>query len=656
MTSQVVDVNMKTLFINLILVFIISINAAISTQKRSFTYDDNGFLKDGKPFRYLSGSIHYRRVPRQYWDDRLKKLRAGGFNAVQFYLEWNIHEPERGVYNFEGNADVIEFVKIAAKNDLLVILRAGPYIDAERYMGGLPYWLLLDGSNKLRSSDPKYLAAVDDWFNFVLPKFVPYLYKNGGPIITVQVENEYGGFAGSNCDVKYMDHLVKLFQNNLGNDVILFTTDNGINNLICARTAGTMTTVDFGVGSQEVMQNHLDNERLIRPLGPLVDSEFYPGWLDNWGFPHHKVSTEDFTGALDWLLSQNVSVNVYMAHGGTSFALEAGANALTQSFSPNPTSYDYDAPISEAGDLTQKYQVTKSIAAKYFQIPEIQVSNSTKGNYGKVQVKPVTTLFNINQLSGSSPPVKSQYPMTFEQLKQDKGFVLYQTIIPTGSIYSDPCNLEIKTLHDRAHIYLNSNPVGKLTRMFGGVNNLPLSNLKGGNRLDIIVENLGRISNGMVEFEFKGILGNVTLNGKVLENWIMTSYPMNNDGQMIESIESMSISDQSSMHEIYQSQGQFSFWSGTFKIPCSDNGPKDTFVKMSNWRKGQLWINGFNLGRYWPALGPQETLYLPAPMLKSNCNETNTFTILETDSSPMKTQDQYITLIDTPMLTGPTIY
>ncbi|KAG7167991.1 Beta-galactosidase-like 2 [Homarus americanus] len=300
-------------------------------------YENDQFLKDGEPFRYVSGSIHYFRVLPTQWRDRLKKMRMAGFNALQTYVEWSSHEPEQGMYDFTGMFDLVTFIKTAQEEGLAVILRPGPFIDAERDMGGLPYWLLnKNPSMRLRSSDPTYLIYVDNWFNNVLlPKIRPLLYANGGPIIMVQ---------------------------GLGDDVVLFTTDgDGASYLKCGKIPGVYSTVDFGSGSS--VTDAFAAMRLFEPRGPLVNSEYYPGWLDHWGEPHSTVDAETVAKTLDTMLALNASVNLYMFHGGTSFGLTSGAN-MGGSFQACPTSYDYDAPLSEAGDPTQKYWIIRNTTKK----------------------------------------------------------------------------------------------------------------------------------------------------------------------------------------------------------------------------------------------------------------------------------------------------
>ncbi|KAG0725489.1 Beta-galactosidase [Chionoecetes opilio] len=334
------------------------------TQERSFSidYDNNQFLKDGEPFRYVSGSIHYFRTLPSEWRDRLKKMRMAGFNALETYVEWSSHEPEQGTYDFSGINDLPSFLTIAQEEDLVVILRLGPFADAERDMGGLPYWLLNKNPDmRLRSSDPSYLKYVDAWFgDALLPKVKPLLYENGGPIIMMQVANEYGSYP--DCDFAYTSHLRDLVRAGVGEGTVLFTTDgNGVGFLKCGKIPEVYATVDFGSGTD--VAKSFDTMRLFEPRGPLVNSEYYPGWLDHWGAPHSTVKAEAVAKTLDEMLALNASVNMYMFHGGTSFGFTAGSN-MNGAFQACPTSYDYDAPLSEAGDPTDKYWIVRNVTAK----------------------------------------------------------------------------------------------------------------------------------------------------------------------------------------------------------------------------------------------------------------------------------------------------
>ncbi|KAJ7376852.1 Beta-galactosidase-1-like protein [Desmophyllum pertusum] len=353
-------------------VFLLFLTAFCSLQNsdsaKSFTIDfeNNCFLKDGVPFRYISGSFHYFRVPRFCWKDRLTKMKAGGLNTVQIYIAWNIHEPVQGEYNFDGDADIVSFIELANSLGLLVVVRAGPFICAEWDFGGFPAWLLNDTSIVLRSSkDRRYLDAVDSWMAVALPKLQPLLYINGGPIISVQVENEYG--SSLVCDHDYMTNLEQLFRKHLGEDVILFTVDSDWQFLFaCGTIPSLYATVDFGPETDP--ESAFAVMRKFTPKGPLVNSEFYTGWIDHWGEKHQTKDAAMVAKSLDKILSMNASVNFYMYEGGTNFGFMNGANYNLILYKPIPTSYDYDAPLTEAGDTGTKFHVLRETISKHEKI------------------------------------------------------------------------------------------------------------------------------------------------------------------------------------------------------------------------------------------------------------------------------------------------
>lgn len=578
------------------------------------------FVKDGQAFRYISGSLHYFRIPREYWQDRLQKVRALGLNAIQMYVEWSFHESRHGVYNFEGQRDIVAFIKMAQANELLVLLRPGPFIDAERDMGGLPFWLLSKHPDiKLRSSDKRFLRYVDEWFAILLPQLRPLLYINGGNIIMVQLENEYGSYAlqTKHTDIQYLISLKDTLKKHLGPDVFIYTTDGcSTNDVLNGRVAETFSTVDFG--SKINSSQCFEIQSYFEPDGPKVNSEFYPGWLDHWGEPHASVDASVVQASLDTMLKSGANVNIYMVHGGTSFGFEAGAN--DPPFQPNPTSYDYDAPISEAGDLTPKFFALKSVIDKHFnQVPHpLNVTiSSPKGNYGEIKLKAAK-----NILHDKTHEIKSAAPLTFEAIHQAYGLVKYQKEIEEQ--VTNPALLKISEVHDRGYVYIDGHFQGILSRM-ANIDSMPISVQKG-QSLQIIVENQGRICYGPGINDFKGITSNVTLNGKSLEGWAMTGYPMTNlDHEESDDLD----------HEILKNaKGAMTFWTGKFRIPCHETIAKDTFLNLKGWSKGIAFLNGINLGRYWPIMGPQQTLYVPGCWIKPRC-QTNNLVLFEQEAAPL---------------------
>ena len=396
-----------------LLFLVITIVSAVQCRSFGIDYDNDVFLKDGQPFRYVSASIHYFRVPRALWLDRLTKIRAAGFNAIQFVIPWNIHERYPGQVSFEGELDVGAFLEIAKSLGLYALVRPGPYICAEHNGGGLPWWLYgLHPKISLRSSDADFLHHSEAWWNALMPKLKPHLYINGGNILMIQMENEYGSYG---CDFDYTAFLRDQAVKHLGKDAQLYTTDGaGAQFLKCGKIAGVYATIDFGHGYEANKTYH--NQRLFEPRGPLVNSEYYPAWLDYWGLPHNTLDANTSAVSLEeYLKPKGSNVNIYMAHGGTSFGFENGAN-VGSTLMVEPTSYDYDGLISEAGDLTPKYFAMKKVIAKHLPIPKIDVKAVVpKGKYGKVNMKFVSDLLSSVELIAESVTAH-QYPLNFEAL------------------------------------------------------------------------------------------------------------------------------------------------------------------------------------------------------------------------------------------------
>ncbi|XP_044311476.1 beta-galactosidase isoform X2 [Varanus komodoensis] len=611
------------------------------TSQRSFgiDYARNCFLKDGKPFRYISGSIHYSRIPRYYWKDRLLKMKMAGLDAIQTYVPWNFHESEPGVYNFTGDRDLEYFLQLAQEVDLLVILRAGPYICGEWDMGGLPAWLLKKESIVLRSSDSDYLAAVGRWMGFLLPKMSSHLYQKGGPIIMVQVENEYGSYFA--CDFDYLRYLKDLFRQHLGDEVLLFTTDGASKTFLqCGALQGLYSTVDFGPGSN-VTAAFL-TQRRSEPKGPLVNSEFYTGWLDHWGRPHSTVSSSIIAKSLSEILARGANVNMYMFIGGTNFGYWNGAN---MPYMAQPTSYDYDAPLSEAGDLTEKYFAIREVISMYKEIPKGPIPPTTpKFAYGEVPLEKVGTVRELLANLSPSGPIKSIYPLTFVQVKQYFGYVLYRTRLPKNCSEKTPLSSTFDGIHDRAYVSVDGIPQGVLER-----SKVLKINITGnaGAYLDILVENMGRVNYGRYNNDFKGLTSNVTLAEEILINWEI--YPLDIDRAVGQDLRNEKTDGNQSSYD------EPTFYIGHFSIPSGiPDLPQDTFIRFPGWTKGQVWINGFNLGRYWPVRGPQLTVFVPSNILVSS--SPNNITVLELEKSPCDTQKCLVEFTDKPILNATLYY
>ncbi|OWF47700.1 beta-galactosidase-like [Mizuhopecten yessoensis] len=623
---------------------IFSFSSIVTVPTRTFTvdYKNNTFLKDGKPFRYVSGSIHYSRVPQDYWKDRLLKMYAAGLDAIQLYIPWNVHQPTENTFDFEGQNDVMRFMSMANEIGLLVVVRAGPYIDGEWEFGGLPAWILQKNPNTVfRTMDPTYIHYVDLWFDKLLPMLRPLLYSNGGPVIMVQIENEYGSYYA--CDRNYTSHLRDKFVFHLQDEVLLFTTDGTLDsNFKCGPIPGIFATTDFGA--------LYSPERGFRPLrkyqpnGPLVNSEFYTGWLDHWGHKHETVNKLIVSVTLDLLLKYGANVNMYMFEGGTNFGYWNGADDLP--YLPVPTSYDYDAPLTEAGDITEKYKLISHVISKYKPMPPIPWPPSTpKANYGPVKMRFVGSVLDLLDHLTHGPPIKSLYPVSMESIGQFQGFTLYRHTL-TSDLQKNTV-LNVPGLRDRAYVMVNKVSVGVLVR--DTRTSLSVTGMKGQN-LDILVENQGHITfNRGINDNLKGIIQNVTLGGQVLQGWTM--YPLQLDNYF-----SLAQNDHRS-NKLLQPNVTFdpstpSLYVGELTI-TSDL--QDTYLDMTGWKKGQVFIKSqavVNLGRYWPLEGPQVRLFVPGPYLQRG-SAGNQILLVELEGSPCVSSGTcVVNFVDTPLING----
>ncbi|MBT2755554.1 beta-galactosidase [Mesobacillus foraminis] len=556
----------------------------------TFKTSNQHFILDNEPIQIISGAIHYFRIVPQYWEDRLLKLKACGFNTVETYVPWNLHEPREGEYNFEGIANVTEFIRIAQKLDLMVIVRPSPYICAEWEFGGLPSWLLEDANIKLRCYYEPYLEKIRAYYNVLLPKLKPFLCTKNGPIIAMQIENEYGSFGN---DTRYLEYIKDLFIEH-GMDVLLFTSDGPADHMLQGgMIPGILETVNFGSEVKEAFNSLLR----YQPDEPLMCMEFWNGWFDHWLEEHHERDPEEVGRVFEEMLSMGASVNVYMFHGGTNFGFYNGANHIKQ-YEPTVTSYDYDAPLNEYGEPTKKYFLMREILTKHTGKTPIDLPEPIeRKSFGTVEMTESINLFDcLHQLS---EPVTSVFPKTMEEVGQDYGFILYETMI---SGPRPKQQLFIQGLHDRALVFLNNQFQGTYER-WEDKQSLTLEIPREGAKLSILVENMGRINYGPLLKDRKGIIEGVHLDNQVLFNWTM--YPLT-----LDNVNELHFEKDPSIE-----RGP-TFFRGELII----EKPADTIVHLDGWTKGNLFINGFNLGRYWE-VGPQKTLYLPGPLLKSGMNE-----------------------------------
>uniref|UniRef100_A0A336LY51 Beta-galactosidase n=1 Tax=Culicoides sonorensis TaxID=179676 RepID=A0A336LY51_CULSO len=600
---------------------------------RTFTidYEKNTFLKDGEPFRYVAGSFHYFRAVPQKWRDILKTMRAGGLNAVDIYIQWSLHNPKDNVYTFEGIANLTDVMEAAVEAGLYVILRPGPYICAEIDNGGVPYWLFNKYPGiKLRTSDINYMNEVAKWYEKLMPIFVPYLYGNGGPIIMVQVENEYGAF--KKCDAVYKAFVANQTKRYTDDKALLFTVDRPFDGeLECGKIEGVYCTTDFGLATDAEVDNHWKELRSVQPKGPLVNSEFYTGWLTHWQESNQRRPAEPLSKTLRKMLSDGANVNFYMYFGGTNFGFWAGANDWgLGKYMADITSYDYDAPLDEAANPTEKFELFKNIIKEFLpneNIPETPAKRPTL-KYNNICLKPKITLLSELGRKSIAIPYSGIHakPPTFESLNQNFGFVLYETQLPKFT--RDPSQLVIMGLRDRALVYVDGYFIGVLSRE-NNINSLPI--MAGmGKTLQLLVENQGRI-NFQVADDYKGIFGDVTLQiwdepyTMKLSNWTATGFDLDD----YEKIEKVAF-DPSNTVQI-PSRGVLTEGPVIFSAEFDLDTLADTYVDLSAWSKGALYVNGVNLGRYWPAAGPQRTNYIPKEILKTKGNR---IVIIEYQKAP----------------------
>lgn len=624
------------------------------------------FLKDGNPFQIIGGDIHYFRVLPQYWEDRLLRAKALGLNVIQTYVPWNLHEPRPGSWNFDGIADVESFLKLAHKLNILVMLRAGPYVCAEWDLGGFPAWLLAQQpAVKLRSSDPAFLQLVKRWWGILFPKIVPLLYSNGGPIIMVQVENEYGSFGD---DKDYLQYLVRLARSHLRDDVILYTTDGGaVGNLNNGTLVGSdvYSAVDFSIGEDPWPIFALQKKYNAPGKSPALASEFYTGWLTHWGENFAQTNAVQAASGLDKILSKNGSAVLYMAHGGTNFGFFSGSNTgeTASDFEPDITSYDYDAPIREDGDVDNpKFKALRDVIGRYSpsSLPDIPPKIERK-IYGKLQLQKITSLFEALELLSEPPKgVLSENPVTMESLQQVSGFILYQSRLPYDTGLGS--TLTIPLVHDRAQVYIapksgnrHGTPtyLGAIQRWSKSSLIIPNSISIPGSQLLILVENMGRVNYGQFIYDPKGILSPVLLDGTPIRGWRIYPIPLRNITQLqrmnriINSVDmkiGVKLSAAPRFNNIENPQEGPSFYSGQFNI-SSPHEVKDTYISFRGWTKGVAFVNDFNVGRFWPAMGPQCNLYVPAPLLHAGENH---LVILELEKENTKLE---VNLVDRPDFT-----
>lgn len=582
------------------------------------SYKGKDFYMDGKPFYILSGAMHYFRIPREYWRDRLLKLKECGFNTVETYTCWNLHEPEEGRFDFSGGLDIEEYIKTAAELGLYVILRPGPYICAEWEFGGLPAWILRHKNMRLRCNDSEFLSLVERYYTELLSRVRPHLAANGGNIIMLQVENEYGSYGD---DKEYLRAVAEIYRKN-GMDCLYFTSD-GTNPTML--TGGTLPeylcVANFGSNPADRI-GKLD---AFRPDQPSMCGEFWGGWFDHWFEEHHTGGCESNCADLEYMLKNNVSVNFYMFHGGTNFGFTNGANHIGF-YQPTVTSYDYDAPLSEAGDRTESYYGFREVIKKHFgSVPELTAKETEKCAYGTVSVTETAPLFD--NLSALSTPVRSAAPQFMEDLGQNFGYILYRTTVQGER---EPQPLMVDPLHDRAQIFVDGEHKATYYRATPPTDEDAYRFGVGKGReakLDVLMENMGRINYGPLLLDRKGT-ESIRFGNYCHFGWDIYPLPMDDLSKL-----SFVPVDKTDLKKP-------AFYRAALNI---EGEPKDTFLRLSGWGKGFVTVNGTNIGRYFNAAGPQKTLYVPAPFLRSGENEIIVF---ESDG----TASTMLEFLDTPDL------
>ena len=590
-------------------------STAQAAQKKSgdFTVGKGTFLLNGQPFIVKAAEVHYPRIPRPYWEHRIKMCKALGMNAVCIYIFWNIHEQKEGQFDFTGNNDVAEFCRLAQKNGMYVIVRPGPYVCAEWEMGGLPWWLLKKKDVRLRERDPYFMERVKIFEKKVGEQLAPLTIQNGGPIIMVQVENEYGSYGE---DKPYVSEIRDCIRSIYGEKLALFQCDwssnfekNGLDDLVW--------TMNFGTGAN--IDNQFRRLGELRPDAPKMCSEFWSGWFDKWGARHETRPAKDMVAGMDEMLSKGISFSLYMTHGGTSFGHWAGANS--PGFAPDVTSYDYDAPINEYGHATPKYYELREMMQKYSdkKLPSVPNPAAPIITVPKFELKEFAPLMYAN---GGLNTDGNADDLTFEAHNLGWGYAAYYTTLPELPHSS----VLTANFHDFAQIFIDGKYIGKIDRV-KNEKSLTIPPTKAGSSLVIVVEAMGRINFGRAIKDFKGIIGNVTISSKAgkhdvtysLNDW--EKYFVNDEYETaLLALKRSSATENNEYIENFKEDAKMMGGRGYYRGYFNLKKVGDTFLNFETWGKGQVYVNGHAMGRIW-SIGPQQTLYVPGCWLKKGKNE-----------------------------------
>ncbi|MGA1982915.1 MAG: beta-galactosidase [Acidobacteriaceae bacterium] len=701
---------MKRLILCSVLLAAFPTIAPAQTKKPSHVFATQGdhFTLDGKPFKVLSGELHYARIPREYWHARLKMAKAMGLNTIATYVFWNVHEPQPGHYDFTGQYDLAAFIKAAQEEGLYVILRSGPYACAEWDLGGLPAWLLADpkSAQAIRTTDPAFMAPAERWITRLAKEVLPLQVGRGGPILMTQIENEYGQFGDDHAYIAALRDIYGKVGFN-GTDSLLYTADNW-RHIPEGSIPGLFAASNFGIGNH---QRGMDNLATARPGQALFVSEYWPGWFDHWGHPHETRPVAPQIEDIDYILNRGAGINIYMFHGGTSFGFMAGSSYINDKFQPDVTSYDYDAPLDESGRPTPKYFAYRKELAKFSRCGNESCLPPVPDVAPPITIPAIKLDREETNLWDQLPkPIASALPAPMEALGQNFGYILYRTQLPE-SVHGD---LVIKDIHDFATVYVNSRLAGTKERPGildrrnaapdGNLPPIPISTT-GPARLDILVANDGRVNvDHTMRTETKGITQLVVLDGRPLSDWQVYTLPMDqlpaaykamSDPELLGKQMASALADIQSQFCVPNSQESqvpcgFAYGTACGSIPtCAPSAappatadlqsgetrpsqvpivlpfavmqnfsfPRffranftltttgDTFLDIHMLGKGAVWINGHNLGRFWN-VGPQQTLYVPGPWLKTGSNEIVVFDILPQLQESVRG-------LDHPILDGP---
>ena len=566
----------------------------IQKEKHTFSIGDKTFLLDGKPFLIKAAEMHYTRIPAEYWEHRIQMCKALGMNTICIYAFWNIHEQKEGEFDFKGQNDIAAFCRLAQKHGMYIMLRPGPYVCSEWEMGGLPWWLLKKKDIKLRTNDAYFLERTKLFMNEIGKELADLQVSRGGNIIMVQVENEYGAYA---TDKEYIANIRDIVKGAGFTDVPLFQCDwsstfqrNGLDDLVW--------TINFGTGANIDAQFKKLQE--ARPNAPLMCSEFWSGWFDHWGRKHETRDAETMVSGIKDMLDRHISFSLYMTHGGTTFGHWGGAN--NSRVSAMCSSYDYDAPISEAGWATPKYYKLREMMMQY--ADSAQVIPDVPAAYPVIEI-PEFELKEVAPLFDNLPePKLSEDIKPMEQFDQGWGTILYRTSLPE---VKEGTTLLIDEVHDWAQVYADGKLLGRLDRR-RGQNSLVLPSLQKGTRLDILVEAMGRVNFDVAIHDRKGITNKVELltetDKKELKNWEVYSFPVDYDFA------------ESKKYAEGEKLDAPAYYRATFEL----DRVGDVFLDMQTWGKGMVWVNGKAMGRFWK-IGPQQTLFMPGCWLKKGKNE-----------------------------------